>query len=344
MKRFWLFRSNLKSLEYYHEYKDLETFIKNCHDYYMLFPLWLLQANHFDEITIWRLTDKKKDPIIFDINGKKYIQRWITNFNKTFTYPVPDMSFWRGGFKEYDRVTKSRPDHFGFKIYLGAGQRINAQWGGKYDLFLMEDDNDLKKNPGTHPYYKTASPFVFHPYKNNDDSNHWDICWPCNFTQIKYKGQEFFIKKISKSKELRNLKIIHCGNKPEVGKKLCKKYEVKNITFTGPVDRKRLNHFLNISKFGLNLSNRIDGCPRVSTEVLMSGTPLIIHEQTRLLSYYKKYGVVEVNDENISKKIILALEKYHDYKRDTLQVINNELSFDNTNQKNIDLWKSLVKI
>ena len=70
MRRFWLFRSNLIPLEYYHEFKDLDTFEKNCHDYYMLLPLWLLQNNFFDEVTIWRLTKNPKEDIIFDVNGK----------------------------------------------------------------------------------------------------------------------------------------------------------------------------------------------------------------------------------------------------------------------------------
>ena len=251
------------------------------------------------------------------------------------------MSFFRGGFKEYDEVTKAFPKRFGFKIYLGAGQRTNAQWGGKYDIFLMEDDDDLRTNRGTYPFYKTASPFIFFPYKNAVVNINWDICWPCNFTQLKYKGQEFFIREIAKSEMLRRLNIVHCGNKSEVGKKLCKEYGVKNIEFLGPLERPELNKVLNQSRFGLNLSNRLDGCPRVSTEILMSGTPLIVHEKTRLLSYYKKNGVVEVNDTKIVKQIILAMEDYLKYKSQVLSTITNELSFDKTNQKNIDLWNSV---
>lgn len=344
MRRFWLFRSNLTSLEYYHKYTDLDSFVKYCHDYYMLLPLWLLQADHFDEVIIWRLTNSKKEDIVFDVNGKKYIQKWIRNFSETLKYPTPDISFWRGGFREYDNITRGHPDKFGYKIYLGAGQRINAQWGGKYDLFLMEDDDDLKQNPNTYPFYKTASPFVFFPFKNTIVNMYWDICWPCNFTQIKYKGQEFFIKAIAQSEMLRRLNIVHCGNKPEIGQRMCKEYGVENIKFLGTNDRIELNRVLNSSRFGLNLSNRLDGCPRVSTEVLMSGTPLIIHEQTRLLSYYKQKGVIEVNDKNIAKKIINAMEDYTKYKVEVSDAIRNELSFDQTNQKNIDLWKSLAKI
>lgn len=335
MRRFWLFRSNLKSLEYYHDFKDLETFVNKCHDYYMLLPLWLLQADYFDEVTIWRLSDNNLDPIVFDVNGKKYYQRWCKSFQNILCHEEPDISFFRGGFREYDEITKSKPSLFGKKIYLGAGQRINAQWGGRYDLYLMEDDQDLIDNPGTKPFYKTASPFIFYPFETKEK---WDICWPCNFTQIKYKGQEEFIKLLSEHKELKKLKIVHCGNKSEIGKQLCNKYQVDNIEFKGAVNRENLNKLLNESKFGLNFSNRLDGCPRVSTEVLMSGTPLMIHERTRLMSYYKKRGVVGIGEKNQYDTIMEGINNHKKYKEEVLKAIKKELSFDNTSEKNISLW------
>jgi len=339
MRRFWLFRSNLIPLEYYHEFKDLDTFEKNCHDYYMLLPLWLLQNNFFDEVTIWRLTKNPKEDIIFDVNGKKYIQKWVTNFNKTFDYPSPDISYWRGGFQEYDQVTKIKPNHFGLKLYLGAGRRQFPQYGGNYDACLMEDERDFNINYKCVPFYKTASPHIFHPIVGCGKK--WDICWPSNFTQIRYKGQEFFMKLISENKELQKLSIIHCGNKPEVGKKMAKKYGLKNIEFLGLVTRPTLNIILNSSKFGLNLSNIRDGCPRVSTEVLMSGTPLILRTQTRLLNLYKKNGVVIVDETGIVKNIKKAIKEVSDYKRQVDWAIKNEISFDKICQKNINLWQKI---
>jgi len=220
MRRFWLFRSNLIPLEYYHQFTDLTTFEAGCHDYYLLLPIWLLRNDYFDEVTIWRLTKKPKDDIVFDVNGKKYIQKWVKNFNQTFDYPPPDYSFWRGGFSEYDRVTSFQPDFFGKKLYLGAGRRQFAQYGGKYDAYLMEDERDFRISYRCAKFYKTASPNIFYPITCGKK---WDICWPCNFTQIKYKGQEFFIKMISQNKELQKLKIVHCGNKSKIGQNLAKK-------------------------------------------------------------------------------------------------------------------------
>ena len=137
------------------------------------------------------------------------------------------------------------------------------------------------------------------------------------------------------------MKIIHCGNKPGVGKKLCAKYGVDNITFLGEVDRPTLNHLLNHSKLGLCMSNRVDGCPRIATEILMSGTPLIVRNQTRLIDYYKKNGVVVVNENNFEKKIRWALKEHDQLKREVKYSIENTISFDRVCQKNIARWNNI---
>ena len=335
MRIFWLFRSNLKHFEYYHKYQTLEEFEKNGHDFYMLFPIWLLKKDYFDVVVIWRLSKIPVKDINFVVNGKLYAQRWVKDFSEVLNHPKPQMSFFRGGFKEYDTVTKQKPDHFGLKLYLATGRRTYPQWGGIYDVFLQEDERDFRSERKC-----LTSPEIFFPYLTlqNGQHEHYDICWPCNFTQIRYKGQEFFIKTISQNKDLQKLKIVHCGNKPEVGKKLCKKYGVKNIEFEGSVDRQRMNVLLNHSKFGLCLSNLQDGCPRVITEILSSATPLIIRNLTRVLPYYKKKGVVEVNEKNIGGKIRGALKNYSKYRLEIIEAREKELSVDTIMEKNIKSW------
>ena len=341
MKTFWLFRSNIRNLEYYHSepFHNLEWFKEACHDFYMLFPLWLLENNYFDEVIIWRLSSNQVEDIVFDINGKKYTQKWVRNFNQTIYYSAPDISFWRGGFKEYDEATKLNPKHFGLKLYLGAGRRTFSQWGGKYDVYLVEDERDFVQDVNILPFYKTASPSVFQKLESDLFTLNWDICWPCHFEQIRYKGQEYFLNLIANDEYLKTLKIVHCGNKNEVGKKICQEHNINNIHFAGQVDRPQLNMFLNRSKFGLNLSNLQDGCPRVSTEILMSETPLIVSEETRLLKYYKQQGVIEVNQKNIVNRIKFAMNNYELLKEQVSYVVNNELSFDNICKKNIELWQ-----
>jgi hypothetical protein len=344
MRVFWLFRSNLKHLEYYHQYGTLEEFEKNCHDFYMLFPIWLLKNDYFDTVVIWRLSNLPIKDVNFVVNGKLYAQRWVKNFSEVLKHPKAKMSFFRGGFKEYDNVTKLNPKHFGLKLYLATGRRIYPQWNGIYDVFLQEDKRDFREGKNCLPFYKTASSEIFFPYIpfEPDGEETYDICWPCNFQQIRYKGQEFFIRKISENKDLQKLKIVHCGNKPGVGKKLCEKYGVKNIKFEGQVNRQRMNILLNNSKFGLCLSNLQDGCPRVVTEILKSGTPLIIRNLTRTLPYYKKKAVVEVNEKNIAGKIRGAMKQHLQYRLLASQVSCDELSFDKIMELNIKNWNKFL--
>ena len=147
------------------------------------------------------------------IDGKKFIQRWVSNFNEVFKYDPPKISFFRGGFPEYCKITNTNPDYLGKKLYLGAGRRVYPQYGGKYDLILLESEQDGKDGYKTAPFYKTANSEIFKPI---DIPKKYNLCWICNFAQIRHKGQEFFINEVSKSPHLKELAIIHVGNKQEV--------------------------------------------------------------------------------------------------------------------------------
>lgn len=335
MRTIWLFRSNILELEYYHKYRDLETFENNCHDFYLLLLLYYLKNDIFDKAIIWRLSKRKIQDIVFDVNGKKFIQRWVSSFREVYKYPKPDISLFRGGFPEYDEVVRENPSFFNKKFYLGAGRRLFPQYGGKYDTILLEDERDFNKSDNCLPFYKTANPRIFKLL--NFETKKYDLSWICNFTQIHHKGQKFFISTVAKSSFLKSLHIVHAGNKPEVGEELCKRFNVTNIKFVGWVERPDLNKLINKSKFGIVTSNSMDGCPRASTEVLCSGTPLLIRDQTRLLNYYKKIGVVEFSENNLEEKVKQALSNYKKYFEDNLLSINL-LSIDTICKMNLDLW------
>lgn len=343
MKRFWLFRSNIRELEYYHKYTKLEDFETKCHDFYLLFPIWLLRKGHFDEVTIWRLSKTPRPDIIFNVEGKLYYQKWVRSFTDVLRFPSPTVSLWRGGFPEYDEVTRGDHD-LGIRMYLGTGKRIYPQYGGNYDVLLQEDERDFRDDQYCMPFWKTASPHIFNEKPGIIFNKYWDICWPCNFTQITQKGQEEFISTLAKSPDLKKLKIVHCGNKPQVGQKMAHKYGVTNIEFKGLQTRDQLTNTLNSSKFGLCMSNRKDGCPRIVTEILMTKTPLLLSEKTRLLPLYKKNGIVDINSSNMEFRIKWALEHYDDFSNEVAYSVKNTIAFPKICAKNIFRWKAELKI
>jgi len=300
----------------------------------LLMPLWILRNTECKETTVWRLTKKSNYAIKFKFNGKLFIQRFVNNFNECFKYPPPCVSFFRGGFSQYDELTKKNPKFFGVKLYLGASKRKYPIYGGIYDKILVEDERDMKKN--CYPFYKIGVPNIFKPLNLQKK---WDICFPANGTQLKYKGQEYFIKQISKSDLLKSLKIVHVGNKPEVGKKMCKKYGINNIEFLGHVDRPSFNEVLNQSKFGVVASNTSDGCPRVCTEIMHSGTPLLVRKQTRLLDYYRTLECVKIFSDNKLEKVYEKAKKNcEEMKQKNLEYLNSYLNMDIIMNMNLRLW------
>lgn len=344
MKSFWLFRTNLKQLEYYHKYIDLEEFKQKCHDFYLLQGIWFLENNVFDEIIIWRLVPGKetcfKKEIIFEVNGKQFIQRFVDRFEDCFNYlPRPTVTFFRGGFPEYGKLTRMRTEFFGLTLYCGTGQRVYPEHGGIYNKILVEDNRDIAvRNSNTVPFYKTANMQIFKPLIVGQK---YDICWPCNFSQLRYKGQEWFIKEVGESTYLQGLKILHVGNKSEIGKKLCQKYKVSNIEFVGYVSRPNLNVLLNQSKLGLVTSNLSDGCPRIVTEIMASGIPLLLRDKTRASFYYCKDTIV-FNSYNIESKIKIAMIKHEVLNKKAIMELE-KLSMDKICKRNLVHWGNYEK-
>jgi len=339
--KMWLFRSNLRPLENYHSIKDLETFKKECHDFYLLQLIWYLENDYIDEAIVWRLRPKDEHQTIknkhWKVNGKWFSQCWVDNFSEALEQNTlsAHFSFFRGGFPEYDKLTKHRNKRkLGIKLYLGAGQRLYPKYGGNYDKFLFEEEVTFGKN--TVPFYKTAPPNIFYPKISVGDPL-FDICYVANFSQLSYKGQEKFIKQISESKYLQSLRIIHLGNKPEIGTALCNKYNVYNIQFKGWVDRDESNNTINSSKFGLVYSNKTDGSPRVISEILSTGTPLFISDQTRALNYYRCPGVISFNDADFERVVKIGIEAYPRIKEQMMKS-KRRFSMDLICKRNWEQW------
>lgn len=342
MKTFWLFRTNLKPLEYYHSYHDLETFKQKCHDFYLLQGIWFLENSAFDEVVIWRLKPRPdyQLEIIFNVNGKRFIQRFVNNFNDCFSWaPSPDITFFRGGFPEYAKLTKAHAKHFGLKLYYGAGgKRIYPQYGGVYDKILVEDKRDY--GPNTIPFYKTANPNIFYP--TNAGPKTYDLSWVFLDTNDGRKGAEWFIKQIAKSDYLKSLKILHVGSSHLEVKKLCVENRVNNIKFIGFIPYHDVNTYLNMAKASIVTSNLDDGSPRIIAEILMSGTPLLIRDETKRTDnlFFRQF-----NEFNIESNINIMInvdfrEPFINLRNDVVDLLGHDkgISIDFICKKNLDLW------
>jgi hypothetical protein len=342
----WIFRTNIRALEYYHKYREINEFKNNCHDFYLLMGLWYVENDVFDEVIVWRLNPEVKyqvykeiNDIVFIVHDRVFVQKFVNslyNIVEVLKLPKPTMSFFRGGFQEYCMITKRQPGHFGTSLYLGAGRRVFPQYGGSYKKVLVESDEDLKHSL-TGPFFKTANNRIFYPIKINELK--YDLCWICNFTQVNYKGQEYFIEQVSKSKFLKRLKIVHVGNEPEKGVAFCKRFGVSNITFVGYHTRPEINMFLNQSKLAIVTSDENDGSPRVITEILMSCTPLLIREKTRALSFYKEKGVIEFADNNLEDKAKHAFNNISFLRQQLVENLNN-ISLAQICNLNYKVWTS----
>ena len=132
--------------------------------------------------------------------------------------------------------------------------------------------------------------------------------------------------------------ICHVGNNPTLIVNLCREFGVSNISFLGSLERPKINQILNESRFGLMTSNLDDGCPRVITEIMCSGTPLLVRKQTRLLEYYRKFGVVVFDDSEVEKKFEQAFKIYDFLKTETNINMHDLLTMKTICEKNLELW------
>lgn len=346
MKTLYLFRSNLRHLEYYHKYDNLKEFEKNCHDFYLLFPLELLKMGKFDKAIIWRLINKPKDDIVFKFKndlGKKvlFVQKFCyKSFNEAFALPRPDVTIFRGGFKEYDDVVNHISGFFGKTFYLGASRRLLPSYGGMYDVILYESELDLPKkiNPMIKfkRFFKTANPKIFYPINKTPE---FDMVWPWKYTSDQRKGEKFFLSAIRNHPGLQKLKVYHCGNEVKKVKKLFNSYGVNNIVCDDIKHYHDMNEVINNGICGLLTSGKEDGCPRLSTEILSCGVPLLIRNKTRILNYYDGHGNIKYVDANdLYAKFNFIKENRNVIVENMKKRLSNDLSIREICLMNIKEW------
>jgi hypothetical protein len=200
-----------------------------------------------------------------------FVERWIPDFRNAPEGFSPDVIFARGGFGEYDSVLRRHPR--AFKIYYGAGRRFLPQSGFKgYDLILLDSPGQLAECKAKFPgikaslFIKPAPDNLFFPAQAE---KHFDVCFPANGSQARFKGHEFVFTTAPKS-----LRIMNLGNPSP--------YPEPGHIFRIRVPRGRVPVHMRQCKVGIVCSDsQVDSCPRVIPEMLACGLPVVVLDQTR---------------------------------------------------------------
>jgi len=207
----------------------------------------------------------------------------LENINTYNPKSHPDIIFARGGFPDYNKILKRYSQ--AKKIYYGAGVRYLPNDNIHYDLILMDCHNHQKeckiKLPHIRselwikPAHENFIPPSLYTYE-------YDICYIGN-GGASDKGHHFV-----KTTCPPYLKILHLGRKSEVDTS-------KNITHKY-VERNEMPYWIGKCKIGILPYQSKDSCPRVISEMLACGLPIIAFDSINF--WNDKYKDVVV----VSKK------------------------------------------
>ncbi len=182
----------------------------------------------------------------------------------------PDLIFARGGFVEYGQLLNRYQN--AKKIYYGAGVRTIPPKTSNYDLIIVDDLGDVSRGTKKHPnstvwpWFKPAADNVFKPLESEVKT--YDVCFPANGTQL-FKGFDFVYSTAPK-----DLSILNLGY-PQKKFKLPENIENKRVP------RNEMPEWYNKCKVGIVCTSDYDSHPRVISEMLACGLPVVALDRVR---------------------------------------------------------------
>ncbi len=271
--------------------------LEECDDVWTHLAYSLLHSEDQGELWYWGGSRKKE----FKSN---FTEKWLEGF-KNFSDPfVPDIIFCRGGFKQYKYILDKFPQTF--KIYYGAGKRFLPD-RKDYDLILQDSEQQLEKSRNSFPSSRSElfiKPTVDHLFQTKQEvEKTFDICFPANGKQEHMKGHDFVFRTCPK-----DLKILNLGNSGKIK-------PPKNVS-RKRVIRSEIGTEYQKCKMGIVCcKGEFDSCPRVIPEMLASGLPLVVFDETRF--WKEKYitnetGVISSKDKfwETVKNVLYNLDKF----------------------------------
>lgn len=217
------------------------------------------QKCHKDNSDVWLQLARELSPGV-DI----WYKGWMVNQVKY------DYIFARGGHPYYNIVLKNQPT--AFKIYYGSGIRFCPDKKIKYDLILVDNEEQYKIVERHHPNTKISK--WFKPAANHFQvipsiKKEFDICFVARCKsrfQEKIKRVKWFYKNLPE-----HYKVLHIGDSNGIT-------PPKNVTIVRGVSKLDMPRYINQCKVGVIPYKAYDSTPRVLPEMLACGLPVVTLE------------------------------------------------------------------
>lgn len=238
--------------------------INKCDDIYTLICYEISKRNNHVEVLYWNGERKH----FFSDN---LVEKRVPNLKKYEPSFKPDVIFARGGFSTYDPLVRKFP--YAIKLYYGAhAKRFNPLYGtsipDQYDGIIVDSEEQMKAckkdfpNTPSFRFIKPAPENIMNAHRNVPKQ--YDICFPANGRQKKFKGHEFVFSTVPK-----DLSLLNLGNRSGLS-------HPSNVT-SYRVLRKDIAKEYAKCKIGIICCNKgLDSCPRVLPEMLYCNLPIVV--------------------------------------------------------------------
>lgn len=248
------------------------TSLEECTDMWTHLFAGLVQEDDFGKI----LYSNGNRVTIYRYN---FIENWVKSFSKiNFELFIPNIIVARGGFKEYVPVLKRYPR--AKKIYYGANHGCIPKDGIKYDLILCDNEAQVAKceahglKGGL--FIKPAAP----QFKPLGLVKKYDVGFSAIWPRDKRKNVRWVHKTVPS-----DLKVLQMGN-------AC---NAPDNVFVKRIKHNRMVRAINKCKVIIAPYTSEDSCPRIISEALACGAPVVALDACQF--WRAKYPVDVVSKE-----------------------------------------------
>lgn len=207
-----------------------------------------------------------------------FTEKWIKSF-KDYKASEPDIIVARGGFKEYLPLLKRYPN--AKKVYYGANHGCVPKDGIKYDLIMCDSEKQVRKcrKRGLNGklFIKPASPQFYKWYISKTYDVGFSAIWP--------KDKRKNVSWVHKTAP-HDIKILQMGH----GVKSPSNFSVKNIR------HENMCIAINRCKVIIAPYTGVDSCPRIISEAIACGVPVVALDSCQF--WREKYPVDVVSKKN----------------------------------------------